>query len=109
MNKIAKAKLSLFVFFHLYFYFFFLWYRPYHRSSFFVDSYESMPTGGPSEVTVFMPIGDTEKSAGTITRTIYYLYTPLSYWWEKQGVGVFCVDNLALTKLFDKKDICNEK
>lgn len=109
MKKATKLKLVILICLHLYFYSFFFWYRPQHSSVRFVDSYKPMPSSGPTEATVFMPFGNTEKPAGTITRTICYLYTPLSHWWEKQGVGVFCVDDSALVKLFDKKELGNEE
>jgi hypothetical protein len=103
MKFFSKRKLIiLLLLFNLYFFSFFICYRCGGGGTRFVDAYEPLQSEGPKGVSVFIPSwdpswdsswdNDSYERAGVFTRIISYAYKPMTWLWEKKGVGVFYMD-----------------
>ena len=105
MKFSLKTMLIALFLLNMYFFSFFIWYRPVIFTCRFIDSYERLPDAGPAPISVFVPRLEhsRDKPAGIVSRIISYSYTPLTYFWEKRGIGIFCV-NESLEKLKESVD-----
>jgi len=91
MKALVKPTLIILLLCNMYFFSFFLWYRPISPIR-FIDTLSRLEPG-PKAVTIFLPRSeDVETPAGAISRMISFSFKPLTWFWEKRGVGMFFVD-----------------
>jgi hypothetical protein len=104
MKPFMKMKLFILIFMNYYFFSFFFWYRPL-SPTYFIDTLASLQPG-PKAVSMFVPCIEYYSDgdpADVISRTISYSYTPLTWFWEKRGVGIFGIDEFSLEEQIDKE------